>query len=236
MKFTIFKNISIEVLKPKPKLQVNFQKSYDKVFVIGMNKTGTTTLYATLKDLGFEMADSKVGEVMAAEYFQTGAIRNLNNYIESAQAFQDVPFSIPGFYKQLAENYPNAKFILTVRSSSEQWLHSLKKYQKVRLRSKSNQMVTEKDIEKSNYVFSGWTHIMMKGIFDFPNVALYSDGFKKVYEQHNADVIDYFKKNQERLLVINVAQENSIKRFYNFLEVPANHQRLKSFKQYNKSR
>ena len=77
---------------------------------------------------------------------------------------------------------------------------------------------------------------MMKGIFDFPNVALYSDGFKKVYEQHNADVIDYFKKNQERLLVINVAQENSIKRFYKFLEVPANLQRLKSFKQYNKSR
>ena len=236
MKFTIFNNISIEILKSRPNVAITFSKSYDKVFVIGMNKTGTTTLYATLKDLGFEMGDSKVGEVMAAEYFQTDSIRNLNNYIESAQAFQDVPFSIPGFYKQLAENYPKAKFILTIRSSSEQWLNSLKKYQTVRLSPKTNQLITEGDIEKSNYVFSGWTQIMMKGIFDFPNVALYSDGFKKVYEQHNADVIDYFKKNQERLLVINVAQENSIKRFYKFLEVPANLQRLKSFKQYNKSR
>ena len=152
MKFTIFNNISIEILKSRPKVAITFSKSYDKVFVIGMNKTGTTTLYATLKDLGFEMGDSKVGEVMAAEYFQTDSIRNLNNYIESAQAFQDVPFSIPGFYKQLAENYPKAKFILTIRSSSEQWLNSLKKYQTVRLSPKSNQHITEGDIEKSNYV------------------------------------------------------------------------------------
>ena len=236
MKFTIFNNISVEILKSKPKLRVDFQKSYDKVFVIGMNKTGTTTIYATLKDLGFEMADSKVGEVMAAEYFQTGAIRNLDNYIESAQAFQDVPFSIPGFYKQLAEKYPKAKFILTTRSSSEQWLNSLKKYQTVRLKSKSNQQIKELDIVKSNYVFSGWTQIMMKGIFNFPDVALYSDGFKKVYEQHNSDVIDYFSKHQGRLLVLNVALKDEIKRFYQYLEVPVKYQKLSSFKQYNKSR
>ena len=76
MKFTIFNNISIEILKSRPKVAITFSKSYDKVFVIGMNKTGTTTLYATLKDLGFEMGDSKVGEVMAAEYFQTDSIQN----------------------------------------------------------------------------------------------------------------------------------------------------------------
>ena len=137
---------------------------------------------------------------------------------------------------QLAEKYPKAKFILTTRSSSEQWLNSLKKYQTVRLKSKSDQQIKEVDIVKSNYVFSGWTQIMMKGIFNFPDVALYSDGFKKVYEQHNSDVIDYFSKHQGRLLVLNVALKDEIKRFYQYLEVPAKYQKLSSFKQYNKSR
>jgi hypothetical protein len=75
----------------------------------------------------------------------------------------------------------------------------------------------------------------MKGIFNYPNVPLYSSEFKKVYEQHNMDAINYFRNNKEKLLVINVAQKNSIKEFYEFLEVPAKYQRLTSFKQYNKS-
>tara|TARA_B100000497_G_C7645382_1_gene388070 strand:- start:236 stop:943 length:708 start_codon:yes stop_codon:yes gene_type:complete len=235
MKFTILNKISIEILKLKHKVRVDFSKSYEKVFVIGMNKTGTTTLYASLSQLGFEMGDSRVGEVMAAEYFQSGVIRNLDEYIASAQAFQDVPFSIPRFYEQLAKKYPKAKFILSIRGSSEQWLNSLKKYQTARVSSKSNNMVTEGDIEDSKYVFSGWTQIMMKGIFNYPNVPLYSSEFKKVYEQHNMDAINYFRNNKEKLLVINVAQKNSIKEFYEFLEVPVKYQRLTSFKQYNKS-
>ena len=79
----------------------NGKRSYDKIFVIGFNKTGTTSLYFTLKELGFNMGNQKVAEVMTYYMFKNNDFSELKPYCQTAEAFQDVPFSFPNIYKKL---------------------------------------------------------------------------------------------------------------------------------------
>ena len=44
------------------------------------------------------------------------------------EVFQDIPFSLPEFYRYVYKKYPKSKFILTVRSSSDIWFNSFNKY------------------------------------------------------------------------------------------------------------
>ena len=78
------------------------------------------------------MGDQKVAEVMTYYMFKNNDFSELKPYCQTAEAFQDVPFSLPNIYKKLYILYPNAKFILTIRDSAEQWYSSLINFQKNR--------------------------------------------------------------------------------------------------------
>ena len=72
-----------------------------KVFCVGRNKTGTTSLKVALQELGYIMGDQREAERLidayAARYFTP-----VVGYCRSAEAFQDVPFSWPYTYVVLA--------------------------------------------------------------------------------------------------------------------------------------
>ena len=59
--------IEITLSKKKPYGEV-VNKDYNKVFVIGFNKTGTTTLKRTLFLWGFKLGDQKVASMMTEDY------------------------------------------------------------------------------------------------------------------------------------------------------------------------
>ena len=42
-------------------------KTYSKVFCIGFNKTGTTSVEVALRNFGFKIGEQKVAEVLADE-------------------------------------------------------------------------------------------------------------------------------------------------------------------------
>ena len=70
-----------------------FQKQKEKIFCIGFNKTGTTTLLHTLKELGYKMGNQARGELLFFDWYN----RNFNpivKYCKTADAFQDIPFSL----------------------------------------------------------------------------------------------------------------------------------------------
>lgn len=95
--------------------------SRPKVFCIGFQKTGTTSLHAALTALGYRTA-AVVGRGMTAEELtKTGAAL----CIEAAKchdAAQDMPWPI--FFRELDAAYPGSKFILTVREP-ESWFRSI---------------------------------------------------------------------------------------------------------------
>ena len=66
----------------------------EKIFCIGLSKTGSTSLERALKDLGYRLGDQHQGELLLPVY----AARNFRPIVEfclTADAFQDAPFSFP---------------------------------------------------------------------------------------------------------------------------------------------
>ena len=101
----------------------------DKVFCIGLNKTGTTSLESALQELGYSMGSQAAGEILLRQYLT----RNFGPIIEfckTADAFQDIPFGLPYTFVLLDHFFPNANFILSIRDSPDQWYLSDVSFQK----------------------------------------------------------------------------------------------------------
>lgn len=94
-----------------------------KVFGIGLNKTGTTTLAECLKYFGYRHTSSNL------ELTRLVARQDLDpvfRFAEAYDSFEDWPW--PLIYRELDVRFPGSRFVLTTRSSPDVWLHSLKKH------------------------------------------------------------------------------------------------------------
>ncbi len=95
-----------------------------KVFCIGFQKTGTTSLHAALTQLGYRTA-SVVGRDWSAERL---AAEGAALCIETARGYdaaQDMPW--PLFFRALDAAFPGSKFILTLRDH-ERWFASIENH------------------------------------------------------------------------------------------------------------
>lgn len=91
-----------------------------KVFGVGLNKTGTTTLARCLRILGFEHTSCSLE---LTRQYQRGNLQRLFEHADQFESFEDWPW--PLVYKEMDRRYDNAKFILTCRSSADKWFDSL---------------------------------------------------------------------------------------------------------------
>lgn len=92
-----------------------------KVFCIGFQKTGTTSLYAALSALGYKTA-AVVGRDWSAERLEAEGAALCIETMRDHDAAQDMPWPI--FFRELDAAFPGAKFILTVRDA-ERWFASI---------------------------------------------------------------------------------------------------------------
>jgi len=93
---------------------------FTKVFGIGINKTGTTTLGHCLNILGYKHYSFDFELLSEVHNFNWSRI---NQIIQTYDSFEDWPY--PLIYSQLDFLYPRSKFILTRRRTPEMWLQSL---------------------------------------------------------------------------------------------------------------
>lgn len=94
-----------------------------KVFGIGLNKTGTTTLGLCLQHFGYRHTSS---DLELTRLVGRGEVEPVLRYAEGFDSFEDWPW--PLIYRQLDERFPGSRFILTVRRNSDVWFRSLKKH------------------------------------------------------------------------------------------------------------
>ena len=99
----------------------------DKIFCIGRNKTGTTSIEKWMQMIGCSVAPQQAGENCTLDVIN-GDYSKLNNLVLDFNGFQDLPYNLPNVPQHLHKNYPNAYFILTVRRSSDEWYQSLVRY------------------------------------------------------------------------------------------------------------
>ncbi len=95
-----------------------------KVFGIGLNKTGTTTLKLALRKLGF---DHSRRQTTLARAWMKREFAPIFAEADKHDSFEDWPW--PLMYRELWQHYgPSARYILTRRQSPEVWVESLKKH------------------------------------------------------------------------------------------------------------
>nr|WKN36988.1 sulfotransferase [Tunicatimonas sp. TK19036] len=215
----IVRTESDKQVKEEPKTSQISKRNYDKVFVIGYGKTGTTSLKKTLELFGFAVGDQTVAEILSEDWSKGRADRILR-YCHTADAFQDLPFMMSGLYKQLDQTFPNSKFILTVRENPEQWFQSLIKFHTKVFSTNKNFVPTAKEMENTLYRYKGWVLDTAKFFWDYPEVPLYNESaYKAKYIKHIQDVNTYFENRSNDFLQINVANKGDFKKFCAFLNI-----------------
>ena len=97
---------------------------HPKIFGIGLNKTGTTTLGKAGEILGFRC--TSINQTLLKDFVLRNDFTRIKQKVSHFDLFEDFPW--PLIYKELDQMYPGSKFILTVRSSEGLWFESLKKH------------------------------------------------------------------------------------------------------------
>lgn len=189
-----------------------------KIFCIGQNKTGTTSFKQAFIDLGFVLGNQKAAERLLP-YYREAEFQKIIDYCNTAQVFQDIPFSFPDTFRHLDLAFPNSKFVLTVRDSAEQWYDSMVKFES-KLFGKQGALPTRADLQNATYVWKGWVWEIYKLIWPTPEHDLYNkELLMEFYNKYNQSVIDYFKDRPNDLIVVNVAEKGSYSKLMNFLNI-----------------
>jgi hypothetical protein len=193
-----------------------FEKEYEreKVFCIGLNKTGTTSLEHVLKRLGYELGDQHAGEKLLPHYLKRD-FKPIIDFACSADAFQDAPFSYPITFLPLDQAFPNARFILTVRDDVDQWYQSL-----VRFHAKlfaGGRVPVKEDLQKATYGYPGFVWEAHRHIFNTPDDDIYNaQVMSAFYENHNYVVRQYFR-TKKNFLEINLSDKGAYLEMCDFL-------------------
>ncbi|WP_282041202.1 sulfotransferase [Winogradskyella flava] len=188
----------------KKRLIINF-RSNPKIFVIGLNKTGTSSTYYALKELGIDMSNQHNFESIYDDILDgKDKFPELFKLCTLHEGFQDIPFSIPELYKEFDKKFPKSKFILTIRDNSDEWFNSFKNY-----------YGSEEKMKISNYTRKGYLFKVFSKMFS--SNSFDEDTCKDVYTKHETDVKEYFKNRSSDLLVINVKHTDSYRNLCAFL-------------------
>lgn len=204
-------------------------KNWNKIFCIGYNKTGTTTLEGVLKLYGLKLPNQQEQELRLTKQCFSCNYTPLIEFASKYEAFQDLPFSQGEVYVACDALFPNSKFILTERDS-EAWYNSMVNFHKKIFNISNIDSLTEIDIiEKYNYLYPGYFHENKKRLLTnfHGKVAtvhwelLYNkDYYISTYEERNNRIKKYFQNCPEKLLVVDITTTQDTKEILEFFKIP----------------
>lgn len=194
-----------------------FSSSREKIFCIGANKTGTTSVEQAFLDLNFKLGNQHKAQDLI-EHYKRRDFKQIAKFCKSATVFQDAPFSWHYTGVMMHQFYPDAKFILTVRDSPEQWYHSLVNFHKKLLGiSEGLPTIEQMKNKKRGDQTTMWSNFNVR--HDIQDEDPYNkDRLIAYYNDHNRIIKDYFRFSKN-LLVINLSDSNSYARFCDFVNV-----------------
>ena len=175
-------------------------RRYNKIFGIGLSKTGTSSLGIALNQMGIPTKDFPHDPVTLSQ-LESGDYRL--KLLSHFDAITDTP--VVPYYPQLDKLYPGSKFVLTVRDI-ESWLRSIRDHWADR---------------------GAWLEVnpVQKRFAYFINTAVYGsiafneDRFRYVYDLHLREVRRYFADRPDDLLEVDICAGETMGRLGHFLGV-----------------
>ena len=191
-----------------------FTKNKDKIFCVGRNKTGTTTLERVLTDFGYSMGNQPKGELLLP-FYAKGNFNPIVKFCKTADAFQDAPFSWPNTWLVLHEHFPRAKFILTIRNE-ETWYNSVTSFH-AKLFTNGKVTPNMSDLQNAVYRYKGFLWDVNRAVWKTPEDDIYNkEMLISNYKRHNEDILHYFK-DKPNFIAIDVSQKEDYLRLCYFL-------------------
>lgn len=166
-----------------------------KIFGIGLNKTGTTSLGKAVEILGYKEHVSCDLDLL--KLWDSGDFEPIFQVADMNNNFEDWPW--PLLYKELYRRYPDAKFILTVRQDAETWFSSLCKHA----------------------LRTGPTD-HRKIVYGYAMPQENPEAHMRFYNKHNAEVKTFFKSNNNLHNFIQLCwkKDNNWDQICSFLDKP----------------
>lgn len=164
----------------------------NKIFIIGLPRTATTSVCLAMLGLGFKTAHNAYTK---------------RTFIE-AQVMADTPVFCD--YQSLDKHFPNSKFIYLSREHT-QWLPSIKQLlQRMFI-----------NLQRSDGGFNPHLKRCYHEVFAplTANNIANDDFLVECYQRHQQGVFEYFQHRDEDLLTIDVSNPSSYKRLLTFLAI-----------------
>ncbi len=163
-----------------------------KVFGIGLEKTGTNSLGRALEILGFK--EHKGFDARLLQLAKQGLTEEVLNEAVAYNNFENYPWAF--LYKDAYQRFPDAKFILTKRTTPIRWFNSLCHHARRTGPDETRQLV--------------YGHAM-PNLFEEEDIQFYSD--------HIQNVRDFFDENDSsRLLEVCWAHDDGWNELCSFLQ------------------
>jgi len=178
----------------------------NKIFIIGLPRTATTSVCLAMLGLGFKTAHNAYTQHAFSE----------------AQVIADTPIFCD--YQKLDKQFPNSKFIYLTRNEKS-WLPSIKQL--------LQRMIV--NLQRSDGGFNPHLKRCYNDIFSpltAENIAQ-DDFLLQCYQRHQQGVFDYFYERAADLLTLDVAEENSYQLLLAFLNISSEHGRSSGFEKIN---
>lgn len=178
-----------------------------RVFIVGRNKTGTSTVTAALSERGLA-----VYEGAEARLFDSWCEREFAPIVDrcrESEVFADVPFGLPDTYKILDREFPFSKFVLTVWPTSDDWFDAFTRFHSRKIGGgsvPSAEQLAAFGHRRPGYVADvlhfGYGVSREEPYQRWPLIA--------AYERHNEQVIDYFRDRPDDLLVLDISRPEAL--------------------------
>lgn len=180
-----------------------------KIFCIGFQKTGTSSLGRALQALGYSVSDSIRVLNRKVDWKNPDPrpeiVKKVLEVVARVDAIQDSPNAF--IYKELDAAYPQAKFILTVRDTAD-WLESYRRF------------------------FTDRNNPLRRWMYGVDRFSGHEARYQRIYEAQNAEIIEYFAPRPDDFLIMDLARGDGWIKLVNFLGEEA----LKPFPHVNKNK
>lgn len=188
----------------------------EKIFCVGFSKTGTTSLETSLEKLGYNVCKGHWNNNHTYYLMSLYINNDIDEILKMSRywnAFADAPWGGTELYKTLIKEYPNSKFILSIRDENK-WYKSFKNMIKSGA-GRHNELI------ESYHIYGRWgASYFFRKIFQMNKHGFNESKIKEIYNSHNKEVKSFFEDKKEQLLIINLEEGDNWQKICNFLNRP----------------
>ncbi len=186
-----------------------------RIFLIGKNRTGSSTVESWLRSEGYNHRAQAAGEALVDAWAEGDHQAIIDHVGRGGNVFQDLPYRLPGVYAVLDKSFPKSQFILTTRDSNAWYDAVLQFYSKT---FGNGAVPTREQLFAATYHRPGWLWHAHQTIHQTPADDPFDrDILVGHFEQHNREVAAYFKDRPEAFLSVDVHAPDAREQVHSFV-------------------